>query len=207
MNSNPATIMNPLMPQGEIYTMILEFGQSVRREPAVLYQTPISGLRFTVIDCDIAYVGVGQSCIVSGIFTDRATTDRFYIKIEFLSSGTVSNAKPLNIQLDPTIEQYNIQALRYGGYLFTGIKTNETNYIYGNVINDNGQLFPWNLPNPTELNLGGITSLLPNNTFVIAQPEGEKNWSLITTDLIKFEEERGKVTQTRKNQFNLKIYA
>jgi len=57
-NSN-ATLENPFLSQGGIYIIFLEYGEVVKRKPAVLHQTSISGLGFTGIVCSIAYVGVG----------------------------------------------------------------------------------------------------------------------------------------------------
>ncbi|CAG8457748.1 3633_t:CDS:10 [Funneliformis mosseae] len=188
-----ATLENPFKTQGGIYAIILEYGKVTEREPVVLYQTQIQGINFNKIDCDINYVGYGQTCIVTGIFTGRAIKDRFYLKIDFLSSGTVYSVTPLREE-NSTITQYSVQALPYGGYLLKGFeKVNKQIQITGYIFNDNVELFNWSLPNPTASYLRAPSEILRNNTFVLAQSvqvEDKRSWALITTDLHKFEEEK-----------------
>ncbi len=205
-NSN-TTLQNPFLSQGGIYAIFLEYGKVAERQPAVLHQTPISGLRFIGIVCSISYVGVGQTCIVTGNFTNLAATDIFYLKIDFLSSGTISKVEPLNVQSMnvQSTDKYDIFSLRYGGYLFFKQKVNDANelFMYGYITNGS-ETYTWDLPNPTKTNFDGVRTILNNNTFVLAPPEGTQNWSLITTDLFKFEEEQGKVTREKIKVKNLK---
>ncbi len=195
-NSN-ATLQSPFVSQGGIYAIFLEYGKVAERKPVVLYTTSISGLKFTNIDCDIAYVGVGQTCIITGIFTNRVTIDNFYLKIDFLSSGTVYNIEPYNAI--SIVDEYKIESLRYGGYLFSkqGSNDSKTTLMYGYITNGS-VIYSWDLPNPIVTNYDGVWNVLNNNTFVYAPPEGTQNWSLISTDLFKFEGERGKVTREKK---------
>ncbi|CAG8481972.1 5792_t:CDS:10 [Funneliformis mosseae] len=111
-----------------VIPMVDEYGHATKRDPTVFYQTPISGLSFTDIDCDVSYVGIGQCCIVTGVFIIRAVIKKFYLKIDFLSNGTVIKVLPLmsDLQTNPLIEQYNIEALPYGGYLLSGIGTDDS---------------------------------------------------------------------------------
>ena len=202
-NSN-TTHKNPLLLQGGIYAIFLEYGKVAIREPAVLYQTSITGLLFVGIDCSIEHLRVGQTCIVT--FTNQTATDYFYLKIDFLSSGTVYNVdvESLNAQLKPVTGQHdqnNVESLRYGGYFFSGQGENKddpkTILMYGYITNGN-VTYSWDLQNPIVTNRIGIYTILNNNTFVCALPEETQNWSLITTELFKFEEERGKVTRSKK---------
>ncbi len=97
------------------------------------------------------------------------------------------------------IDQYVIDPLRYGGYFFSGRELNDhqTTLMYGYITNGN-VTYSWDLQNPIVTNRIGIYTILNNNTFVCALPEETQNWSLITTELFKFEEERGKVTRSKK---------
>ncbi len=137
------TLSGPFIPKGGIYAIFLEYDKVDIQEPAVLYQTTLSGIKFDVIDYDIDYAGVGQTCIVTGNFTNRMATDIFYLKIDFLSSGNIHNVEPLNIQTNSTIKQYNVQSLTYGGYLFSGQEKNEDDLaiMYGYLTNGH-EFFP-----------------------------------------------------------------
>src|SRR6266542_5827744 len=170
-NSN-VTLENPFLSQGGIYAMFIEYGKVVKRDPAILYQTSITGLSFDDIDCSIAYVGVGQTCIVTGKFTNQKY---FYLKVDFLSSGIVYKVEPLNVQLHQGIDQYNVETLRYGGYFHSGQGENKddprTTLMYGYVINGS-VIYSWDLPNPIVANFDAVWTILNNNNFVYAPPEG-----------------------------------
>ena len=213
--TNSTDFRDPFSPQGGVYAIFIPYNKTIRREPVVLYQTQVSRINFTAIDCDIAYVGVGQTCILTGKFLGRTVlnVDTFYIKVAFLSSGTVYNVKSLNSSSGNI--QYNIASLRYGGYLLSITEPKSPQspqsppspksppspelYIRGYVFSDDEPVpVPWNLTNPTRTNFRASSKLLPNNTFVLAQHEEGPSWSLITTDLRKFSFVQGKITQTRK---------
>ncbi|CAG8527285.1 6538_t:CDS:10 [Funneliformis mosseae] len=186
------TIDSPLTSRGGVYIIILDYSLAIKREPAVLYQTQIQGIKFINIDCSVSYVGIGQTCIVTSESTIRAEK-KLYLKIDFLSSGTVINVLPLmnDIQTNPLIDQYNIASLPYGGYLLSGLGTSDgQNIVAGYLLGDNGESFPWNLPINTVTNFIGASKVLRNNTYVLAQLGEKPNWSLVTTELKKFELER-----------------
>ena len=69
--------------------------------------------------------------------------------------------------------------------------------MYGYLTNSH-EYFPWDLPNPIAGNMIGTWTVLTNNTFILAQSEGEQSWSLITTELYKFGGAKGKVRRARK---------
>ncbi|CAG8658345.1 5103_t:CDS:10, partial [Funneliformis mosseae] len=179
------------MVDGGVYFYIFD-GHATKREPAVLYQTPISGLKFIDIDCSTSYVGIGQTCIVAGEFTIRAVNTIIYLKIDFLSTGTVINVLPLisDISTNPLIVRY-IKTLPYGGYLLIrgGIDNGKT-IIEGYILNDEGKVYFWDLPMPTVTNVLGASKILRNNTFVLSQPIEKPYWTLITTELYIFEKEK-----------------
>ncbi|CAG8525342.1 13012_t:CDS:2 [Funneliformis mosseae] len=189
-NSTDIYQEDPFLPQGAIYALFLTYGQPTNRKPAILFQTQIPGVRFTSLDCDIAYLGMGQTCVLT-VKNNLNTTS--YVKVEFLTSGTSYNGKSLNgpIPTIPGIDEYYVRSLRYGGFLLTGLKKNEDNdaIMYGYIIN-NGEVYSWNLQNPTITNVFGSSKVLPNNTLVLAQKEQDQSWTLITTDLYQFAGEK-----------------
>ena len=71
------TISGPFTPKGGIYTIIIEYGRVDRQDPAIIYQTTISGLEFTGINCEIPYEEIGQTCITTATFTN---TSRSFIR-------------------------------------------------------------------------------------------------------------------------------
>ncbi|CAG8556856.1 5591_t:CDS:2, partial [Funneliformis mosseae] len=196
-NSTGSTtlLQSPFISQGGIYTIILEFGLVTKRKPVILYPLSMLGITFTDISCDISYVEVGQqTCIVTGEDKSGNDIDIFYLKVDFLSSGAAYNIKPLasNFQTVPGIEKYNIKSLPYGGYILCGrgIDIGGKNVVACYILNDNNEVFPWDLSNPTTTSSISISTILNNNTYVLAQLGSKQNWTLLTTDLYKIEEER-----------------
>src|ERR1044071_1521887 len=96
------TLSDPFSTKG-IYAIFLEYNQVNDHEPSTLYQSTMPGSEFTDLDCDVSYVGVGQTCIVTGRF---AATKSLYLKVDFLTSGFVHNVENLDAQFDPVIDQY-----------------------------------------------------------------------------------------------------
>ncbi|RGB30358.1 hypothetical protein C1646_765459 [Rhizophagus diaphanus] len=183
-NTGSTTISTtPLTPQFGIYCMLLRYGKGITQGPIVLYQT-LTPINVVLLDCDFTYVGVGQTCM---IIANSTLTDKTFIKIDFLSSGTVYNIT--TFQNSDITTYYSIQSLRYGGYFsYYGVQNIKKNFdIFGYIMDYYGNLFYWDLPYPTLANPIGDILVLPNNTLVIPQPEEGKSWSLITSDLYKIE--------------------
>jgi len=124
-----------------------------------------------------------------GNFTNLAVTDTFYLKIDFLSSGVVFNIELYNAQLNFPVVDYNVTSLRYGGYLFSEQGTNTENHLMYDYITNGSETYAWDLPNPIITNYASVWIILNNNTLVLSLPEGIQNWSLISTELFKFEKE------------------
>ncbi|CAG8704368.1 5878_t:CDS:2, partial [Funneliformis mosseae] len=186
-------ITNPFTSQGGIYAIILEYGKVTKRELVVLYQTSIQGFLFTNINCDTACVELRQRCIVTAKFTFRDVMKTFYLKVDFLSSGAVYNIKPLMIDIQPIpkFDQYNIRSLPFGGYLLSGLgNVDDQIVVSGYIFNENNEYYSWDLPNPTVSNLPGISTILKNNTYVLSHLGRKRDWTLITSDLYRFEKER-----------------
>src|SRR5207248_3107304 len=148
--------------------------------PKLLYQTPLDNLLFMALQCDVDYVNVGHSCVLTlrqNITTSPdVNSPTYYVKISFLSSGSVINTSPINSML-PTISlnvtRWTIHSLSYGGYLLTTnvpINNNTGLVVYGYLYDDISQnTTQWDLGEPASTNLKGILKVLANNTIVVAQ--------------------------------------
>ncbi|CAG8701209.1 18282_t:CDS:10, partial [Rhizophagus irregularis] len=104
--SNPIST-TPLTPQFGIYFLLLGYEKGITQGPFVLYQT-LTPINVLLLDCDFTYVGVGQTCI---IIANSTQSDKTFIKIDFLSSGTVYNITTFQ---NINVTDYSIQSLRYG---------------------------------------------------------------------------------------------
>ncbi|GBB88689.1 hypothetical protein RclHR1_15250003 [Rhizophagus clarus] len=189
-NNSINTSINPFSSQGGIYAIYCEYNKTIEREPVILYQSA-NPLNISSMECRINYSGVGHVCLIllqpnsiTNPNTVNSNSTSFFIKINFLSQGTLFN---VTTSISPDLSNLGIMSLRYGGYFYYGTNITEQNttLIWGYVLDDNGKLYNWNLTYPTEINRYGIRQVLTNNTVVMAQPTINKTWSLITTDLYK----------------------
>ncbi|RIA85944.1 hypothetical protein C1645_830057 [Glomus cerebriforme] len=184
MNSQTIPQQDPLSFNGGLYALFLGYNKESVVGPVILYQNSAPGLMFPLLNCQFTYVDVGQTCILS--VNDTLNQSNFYIRVDFLSSGTVYNIKTI-----PSMgyDQLNIQTLLYGGYLLSGLVTdvNNNNNVYGYIFDEFGRPYPWDLQNPTKGNFKSDFKILPNNTFVLPLPEVGNNWYLVATDLPKVE--------------------
>ncbi|CAB5094044.1 unnamed protein product [Rhizophagus irregularis] len=138
----------PLTPQFGIYFLLLGYEKGITQGPFVLYQT-LTPINVLLLDCDFTYVGVGQTCI---IIANSTQSDKTFIKIDFLSSGTVYNITTFQ---NINVTDYSIQSLRYGGYFTYYLVRNsdKKNFnIYGYILDYYGILFNWDLTYPTLAN-------------------------------------------------------
>ncbi|CAB4420751.1 unnamed protein product [Rhizophagus irregularis] len=165
-----------------------EYENDIIQGPVILYQTQASILEVTLLNCDLDYIGVGQTCILTlNIAQDQNT----FVKVDFLSSGTAYDVKAFQ---SPSSANYNIKSLRYGGYFlyYTLPIINDANKLnlYGFILDNNGMQHSWSLPYPTLTNSEADITILPNNTLIIPQPEVGQSWSLISIALSRIKGER-----------------
>lgn len=184
--TSTTSTLDPFAPRGGIYGVFIKYENLPVQKPSVLYQTTTS-VNFTAFDCDIAYSSIGQTCIGTMIPNLVNSIQRsYYVKVDFLSKGSVFQNKAITIDMPNTI--YNavqlLMPLPFGGQLLLIEYNDGTTKVNGSIIDDNGNLIPWGLQNPVPIGQTNVI-ILSNNTLVISEPEGANSWSLLSTDLPK----------------------
>jgi hypothetical protein len=199
-STNTFNATNPLSPQGQLFILPIGFDKNAG-SPLLLYQTPIPNLSFVSLFCDIAYVGVGQVCTLTASQPDptggNLPPKNFYIKINFLSSGSVTSFQVIN-RLFPIENNANIvwkvDSLSYGGYLLSNTFQASPNQfvMYGYLFDEtNTNPINWDLPEPEPIGTKGVYQILPNNnTLLVSQLETDNSWRFDVIDLPKFDENR-----------------
>jgi hypothetical protein len=205
-NNNIAT--DPLSPQGQLSVIPIRYNQT-SASPTLLYQTSIPNLAFPILSCDIAFTEIGHVCTLIVSQTDPngiLPNEYFYVKVNFLSSGSVTNLTFTNLnniiriisgsdsELDISLIVTN---LPFGGYLLTKyLYTSKflfyTTYMWGYLFGDDINYIPWEFPEPITTN--GIFQVLRNNTFLIAQFETNytNTWQFQVIDLPVFPGDKDK---------------
>ncbi|PKY39135.1 hypothetical protein RhiirA4_439851 [Rhizophagus irregularis] len=175
--------------------IFLEKGNSEVQVPFILYQiqSPLSKVFF--LSCDVARVGFGQTCILV-LNTEPATVQNTFVKIDFLSKGSVYNITTFQYISNINVKDFGIKSLRYGGYFLFSTEPNINDItklnLYGYIMDDYGNRYDWNLSYPFITDSIAIDDILvlSNNTLVIPQREFGQTWGLITTDLYRIEGSR-----------------
>ncbi|CAB4437913.1 unnamed protein product [Rhizophagus irregularis] len=188
---SPATTI-PLTPQMSIHGFFLQNGNPEKQGPFVLYQTSNPVSKIVLLDCDFTKVGYGQTCILVlnlAPAIGQTVVQNTFIKIDFLSTGTVYNITIFQNPADLT--NFAIMSLDYGGYFLFSIAPNPNNIalnnLYGYVLDEQSKRYDWNISYPAPTNFAGDVLILPNNTLIIPQVETGQTWRLLTTDLYKIE--------------------
>ncbi|RIB19244.1 hypothetical protein C2G38_1280533 [Gigaspora rosea] len=135
--------------------------------------------------CTMTIIQSVQSEDNSDIIIDNI----FYVKVTFLSSGSALGFTTLNQNLPQgvpeNVEQWIIKPLPCGGYMLSAYTSNATDVLfYGYIFNETSQYsIPWELSSPVHLNIAGVTTILPNNSMILALNETVDTWRLLIVDL------------------------
>jgi len=190
---------DPLKIRGQMFIFNIGYNTTDVSTPKFLYQIPLNNIVFNNMKCDIDFIEVGHSCILtlnqtitSNTTPPQAPTSKlYYIRVSFLSSGSVSGLDPIDrvIPTDNLItSSWNIRSLPYGGFLIDTRTINATGtyavgYLYDDVKKASS---PWDFGENIQVNAFGRSALLPNNTVVLTQQELPGTWSLLVSDMPKF---------------------
>ncbi|RGB32297.1 hypothetical protein C1646_707122 [Rhizophagus diaphanus] len=187
---------NPLIPQGQLYILPIGYNQNPGN-PLLLYQTPIPDLAFVSLICNVAFAGVGQVCTLTAVQMNPAGTlpiNTFYIKINFLSSGSVTSFRVINriLPVGNANIVWVVNSLPFGGYLLTNTFPNGPGFfMYGFLFDeDNPDPINWEFPEPQPIGIKGVYQILPNNTLLVSQVETSNSWQFQVIDLQKFDGNR-----------------
>jgi hypothetical protein len=197
--TNTFNATNPLSPQGQLFIVPIGYDQNAV-SPLLLYQTPTPNLDFVSLICNVVFVGAGQVCILTALQPDptggNLPPKNFYIKINFLSSGSVTSFQVINrlLPVENANRVWKVDSLTYGGYLLSNTFQSSLNQfvMYGYLFDEtNANPINWELPEPEPIGIKGIYQILPNNnTLLVSQLETDNSWRFDVIDLPKFNENR-----------------
>ncbi|CAG8558865.1 573_t:CDS:2, partial [Diversispora eburnea] len=153
-NSTNSDKNNPLEIRAAVYVLTKGYHDKQFSTPKMIYQLPLDNITISDATCGISSTDIGQVCIL----TITQNNVNYYVKLNFLSSGSITEIVPLNITA-PELPQNATT-----GWLIESIPYGE----------------------PSAFNTRGTLIILPNNTILIAPAESNNTWSLNTTDIPKF---------------------
>ncbi|RIB25464.1 hypothetical protein C2G38_2067364 [Gigaspora rosea] len=178
----------------------ISYNKTFENRVFTLYQLSQKNTSFNGIYCDIVSIGVGQICTISisypsNVVNNTVINGTEYIRVNFLSSGSVLSATVISDLPNLTgVPKYGwrVKTMPFGGYMLDATNYNISDrlsyhYIYAydefniRVILDS--------QGPFITNAFGVNALLNNNnTFLLASPytnNQNTSWSMITIPLTK----------------------
>ncbi|RHZ49469.1 hypothetical protein Glove_520g5 [Diversispora epigaea] len=195
--SGNSNFNNPLEIYATVYELKIGYNETQFSAPKLLYQSSLPNITLYNIFCGISSTGIGQVCILT-ILQDvtqgnvTSSTD-YYVKFDFLSSGSVIKITPLNnlpklptnLTSAWTIESNPLESIPYGGYfLYSYFLNGSDQNFYGYYFNEiKNEYDKWEFPEPSVLNPKGIFIILPKNTLLISQKESNNTWGFLTTNI------------------------
>ncbi|CAG8498268.1 hypothetical protein C2G38_2254183 [Gigaspora rosea] len=194
---------DPFAVRAGLYSIFLARSQPSTGIPVALYQTSLPNLNTTTVRCSVDFASIGHICTLtierknSTNFTSVSNATNFlvtpffnpfYIKIRFLSSGSVISLTTIQrLNPMPGILEYYVTALNYGGYILTTYTITGNNvFFYLYLFDESDQQVIWDLPEGQLTNTAGAFDVLTNNTLLLAQLETPNSWSLLVNDLPRF---------------------
>ncbi|CAG8543360.1 2227_t:CDS:2, partial [Dentiscutata heterogama] len=197
---------NLLSIRGSIYANFITYDNTLQDRTILLY-TFSNNVTFNGIFCDIVSVGAGQVCTLSINSTIANNITTQYIRIYFLTSGSVLNVYVLSDLDIPNItsitsNNWVVNSMPYGGYILHNFDINGTTYIFAydeyniqtplvSTLSSN-QTVPINNFSTTHY-VFGANVIMNNNTFLLPTLNTNKDqtsWSFINIPLPKVLEYR-----------------
>ncbi|CAG8529663.1 5130_t:CDS:2 [Gigaspora margarita] len=148
VNSSSATSLSK---PGGLYMTTIFYNKTDISNQILLYQITFFNASFFGLYCDLAPNNIGYMCIVETSYNNSQTLQTTYMKIQFLTSESVTSidllsSLPPNISsLGVTSPSIGMQAMVFGGYIFYAMAKNQEYYIwtYDESSNNTGQFGPY----------------------------------------------------------------
>ncbi|RIB26733.1 hypothetical protein C2G38_188104 [Gigaspora rosea] len=175
-----------LAKSGGLYASFISFNLSLPIRQAQLYQVTLDNITYNGLYCD--YDTLGYICVISVNITNPSTNNQeiYYLKVHFLTSGTVINVKFIkNIPnvIGLSKQSWKMETMPFGGYILENT-ANNIHYIYAYNDENDTQI---SSPIQFNTNLFDVNAIMKNNnSFLFASPyTSNTQWSLLNFQLPK----------------------
>ncbi|CAG8718300.1 6354_t:CDS:2, partial [Cetraspora pellucida] len=174
-----------------IYVTLLNYNQTKTSQKLILHEMTTPNISFSGISCSVNYDFMGHTCMIlvqqlnvePNSISINTTTTKFFIKITFHSTGSVTQLRQYNIPIDNAFPWLKI--LRFGGFMYVSRKYNGQTYNFSFSLYDEfDQPSNWTFSQqPIISNIYGAFDLLPNNTMLVALNGSSTSWTLFSIKL------------------------
>ncbi|CAG8513995.1 7988_t:CDS:2, partial [Cetraspora pellucida] len=177
-----------LAKNGGLYATFISYNLTFPPSQAQLYQVTLDNITYNGLYCD--YAVLGYLCVISTNIINPSTTNSeiYYLKIHFLTAGTVTNVKLIKNIPNVTglsMQNWKMKTMPFGGYILENTDiANNIHYIYSYNDETDAQISSPLLLNTNFLDVTAI--MKNNNTFLFASPyTNNAQWSLLNFQLPK----------------------
>ncbi|CAG8502927.1 17379_t:CDS:2, partial [Dentiscutata heterogama] len=203
-NSTNETVNNSFFTRGSVYANFITYNNTFQDRTILLY-TLTNNVTFNTIYCGIVSVGFGQVCTLSVNNSIVNNITKEYIRIYFLTSGSVLKIDVLSdLPNVTTLVNWAVSSMPFGGYILHTYDNNGTTYIYAydeynlktplvsTLSLSSNQTVPINNFS-TNYRFGATVIMNNNNTFILPTTDtniDKTSWSFINILLPKVLEYR-----------------
>ncbi|CAG8445250.1 6034_t:CDS:10 [Ambispora gerdemannii] len=189
--SNKDNISEALFANWEVYVTFLRPAAKEFMTPFLLYGTTQQLSKLYVYSCNSPYDADGFKCLLRIETGSGNKTQVLFKQVWFLTSGSVYKIE--DIPLANSKDEVNdISTLFYGGFLMTiynkkGIDNSSvTGFIYDSkgIVNEK-----WDIPD--NVRVSDVYDVLPNNSLWGISNVTDTSFSIVTTDLKRFNDDKG----------------
>ncbi|RIB27433.1 hypothetical protein C2G38_1778006 [Gigaspora rosea] len=173
-----------------IYAIMLGYNKQKTPQSFILYQLTTPNITFTSLYCSVDLVFIGHSCIAYAKRTqttvvppNTTNSDTFYVRIRFLSSGTILSLDPMFPSNSGNLT--DVRILPFGGYAVITRVYHGQNYNFTlDLYDEDGKLSKYDSPlKQTTANFDGAFGVLRNNSILVALNETTTSWQILLADL------------------------
>ncbi|KAG9304884.1 hypothetical protein G9A89_010746 [Geosiphon pyriformis] len=188
---NQTNITQSMQPQWEARVTFLRSDTNNFTQPFIIFQTTQKLSRCLIYSCNAPFDADGYKCLLHIEKIDENTKQQIYMNVWFLSSGSVYRLEYLPFNR-PNEAVNDITPLFYGGFLMTVYNKQgiDNSSIIGYTYDQSGKSTgDWNIPD--DVRVSDIYDVYPNNTLWALSSLDNSSFSILTTELQRFTEDKG----------------
>ncbi|CAG8663801.1 6399_t:CDS:10, partial [Ambispora gerdemannii] len=174
-------------PKWEVSVRFLRPGAKEFTEPYILYQTIADLDDIITRPCNAAFDGQGYQCILQIIKKDNQTFQGTYLKITFLSTGSLIKIDRLT-DITSSNSITDLLALRYGGFILLSYEFNpiESKILSAKIYDSDGKYSGiWDFPVNTTITMQPMVHY-SNKIYLVSSQNEQGDYIILSTNVTKF---------------------
>ncbi|CAG8728633.1 7143_t:CDS:2, partial [Ambispora leptoticha] len=184
---NLTSMRSLVEPKWEVSVRFLRPDAKEFTDPYILYQTIADLDNIIIRPCNAAFDGQGYQCILNMMKMDNQTSQGIYLKITFLSTGSLIKIDRLTDIISSSLIT-DLLALRYGGFILYEYEFNKSSgKIHSAKVYDNDGKYSGTWAFPVNVTMTTQPMVLYNNkVYLISSQNEQGDYVILSTNVTKF---------------------